>query len=437
MSEVILVPQVGQDLTEAKVVALFVKLGDPVKRGDIVAEVESEKATFEVEAFSAGVVIDLPYKAGDTATVLEPLMVLGEPGEAAADAPRTDARAEKQAEKPGPGNGGARAADGASPGPSGAVPSGGLRSSPLARRMAQANAIVLADIAGTGPRGAVVLRDVEARIRQGAAKPGKERSSAAGAGAIRTLREGSRAPVLFIHGFGGDLSTWRAFVAALDFPNAILALDLPGHGASFEAAVPSFSAMVDAVAASLEGAGHTRLHLVAHSLGAAIAIALSGRPGFEILSLTLLSPAGLGPTINGTFIAGFLAARSEAALVAQMECLVHDAKSIPAAMIRATMAAREDDAVVARQKAVAEAVFEGNTQLFSVKRELGEYTGPCHIIVGRRDRIIAIGEVEAAVPGRAALHRLEDAGHLPQLEMPSVVTALVQQAVRAGSHERL
>jgi multidrug efflux pump subunit AcrA (membrane-fusion protein) len=51
MARPILMPQVGQDLTEGKVVAIKVKLGDKVKKGDIVAEVESEKATFDVEAF--------------------------------------------------------------------------------------------------------------------------------------------------------------------------------------------------------------------------------------------------------------------------------------------------------------------------------------------------------------------------------------------------
>ena len=91
MADAILVPQVGQDLTEAKIVALNVKLGDKVAKGDIVAEVESEKATFEVEAFVAGIVISLPYGVGDLAPVLEPLMHLGQAGEtigaAAAPAP--------------------------------------------------------------------------------------------------------------------------------------------------------------------------------------------------------------------------------------------------------------------------------------------------------------------------------------------------------------
>ena len=148
MSGAILCPQVGQDLTEAKVVALHVKLGDTVKKGMIVAEVESEKATFEVEAFAAGVVIKLPYQVGDTATVLEPLVVLGSNAD-------SKPSVEQKTQAP------------AKTGKVSAQPvvqvalSGQGRSSPLARRIAANNGIQLDKIAGTGPHGAVVLRDVE------------------------------------------------------------------------------------------------------------------------------------------------------------------------------------------------------------------------------------------------------------------------------------
>ena len=95
MAEAILVPQVGQDLTEAKVVALHVKVGDQVKKGDVVAEVESEKASFEVEAFSSGTVTHIAYKLGDTATVLQPLLFVGDAGEKV-EAAASDARRRKR-----------------------------------------------------------------------------------------------------------------------------------------------------------------------------------------------------------------------------------------------------------------------------------------------------------------------------------------------------
>jgi len=83
MAKPIVMPQVGQDLTEGKLIEWCVKVGDPVKKGDILAVVESEKASFEVEAYEEGLVLELFYEAGDMATVLEPLLTLGDAGETA------------------------------------------------------------------------------------------------------------------------------------------------------------------------------------------------------------------------------------------------------------------------------------------------------------------------------------------------------------------
>jgi pyruvate dehydrogenase E2 component (dihydrolipoamide acetyltransferase) len=153
MARPILMPQVGQDLTEGKVVAIKVKLGDKVKKGDIVAEVESEKATFDVEAFETGTIIDIRYKEGDTATVLQPLMMVGEEGEGAAAASPVLKVA-------------APVAAPALVQSSAAVPSlhaaaGSGRSSPLARRLAKEAGLDIRQIPGTGPGGAVVMKDVE------------------------------------------------------------------------------------------------------------------------------------------------------------------------------------------------------------------------------------------------------------------------------------
>ncbi|ESW62273.1 MAG: hypothetical protein Q27BPR15_01910 [Rhodobacter sp. CACIA14H1] len=236
MAEAILVPQVGQDLTEAKVVELHVKLGDKVKKGDLVAVVESEKASFEVEAFSEGVVISLPWKVGDVATVLEPLMHVGAEGEVVAEArmavpdpvpPAVPQTVHTHAPLP------VSATPAHAPAPAPAQPpaqpqveakvSGGDRASPVARRVAADHGLTIGRIAGTGPRGAVVLRDVEAAV---AAAP------AGGALELRTLQSGQGTPVVFIHGFGADLSSWRPLVARIGLGSPMMALDLPGHGAS-------------------------------------------------------------------------------------------------------------------------------------------------------------------------------------------------------------
>lgn len=143
----VLMPQVGQDLTEGVVIEISVKVGDLVNKGDTVAVVESEKASFEVEAYEDGTVLQVLYKAGDTATVLEPLMFLGEAGESVGDTAE-------------PAAGNATQRDVVSEAVAMVEPSG-TRSSPLARRLAKMNGLDIEQIQGTGPKGSVVKRDVE------------------------------------------------------------------------------------------------------------------------------------------------------------------------------------------------------------------------------------------------------------------------------------
>ncbi len=415
MAEAILVPQVGQDLTEAKVVALHVKVGDQVKKGDVVAEVESEKASFEVEAFSAGTVTHIAYKLGDTATVLQPLLFVGEAGEKAPAGETVDAHAT------------ATVSSFVAPARQASLGSADRhRSSPLARRLASTNGLDISRVRGSGPRGAVVFKDIEALLKS----PGTANKAQTSL-AFRSLRDGTGTPVLFIHGFGAELAAWRPFVEQMRIANQKTGLDLPGHGASPEAAIADFDGLVDIVAAALADAGHTRLHLVGHSLGAAVAARLAVRDGFDVKSLSLISPAGLGPKVNGDFIAGYLAAQSESALKSWMQSLVHRSASLPQAMIRATLAAREGTSLVEAQKRVAAALFGGSTQLFSIREALQKYEGPCRVIVGREDLIIP-AEYADALPDHVAVHRLSGIGHLPQLEASALVGRLVSETVRAA-----
>lgn len=419
MASPILVPQVGQDLTEGKVVGLFVKPGDTVKKGDVVAEVESEKASFEVEAFESGVVLDVLYKVGDVATVLEPLMFLGEPGESIARAAPEQGRSIAEA-KPEPVAVAEARSDGAQ------------RSSPLARRLAAQAGIDLYRITGTGTRGAVIKRDIDAALEaRGSvpAAPALAPAAVADAGGltIKTLQNGTGDPVVFLHGFGAEIAAWRPFVAHVAVSNPMIALDLPAHGGSAGQGAADFEGMVDAVAAALAGAGLTRLHLVGHSLGAAVAAALAGGGGLDVRSLTLIAPAGLGPKINGDFFAGFLAADSEPALASWMRILVHNQEHLPGAMVRTTLAGRGGD----RQAKLAAVLFAGSTQLFSVRDALARYGGPARVIVGREDPIIPAEQAEN-LPGHVALNRLAQVGHLPQLEAAALAGRLVAETVRAA-----
>ena len=423
MADAILVPQVGQDLTEAKIVALNVKLGDKVAKGDIVAEVESEKATFEVEAFVSGIVISLPYGVGDLAPVLEPLMHLGQAGETIGATANVAAAAPAPAQVETP--------QAVSPQPSVAqtAETGTGRSSPLARRMAAQNGLQLDRIAGTGPRGAVVMRDVMAALQAQptlSAAPLTLRSGSS----VKSLQAGTGTPVVFLHGFGAELAAWLPLVARIAVQNPMLGVDLAGHGAAAARAVTGFDALVDDMAQRLGEAGITSAHLVGHSLGAAVAVALADRGDLDIRSLTLIAPAGLGPSINGDFVAGFVGAKTEAALRVWMQNLVHAPDRLGDAMVRAAFAARAGSATPGALDALARSLFEGNTQLFSIKPALQRLTCTCRMIFGAQDAIFKPSDADG-LPGMIGVHRLAGVGHLPQVEAGAVVGRLIAETVRS------
>ncbi|CCO47270.1 putative Dihydrolipoamide acetyltransferase component of pyruvate dehydrogenase complex [Vibrio nigripulchritudo SOn1] len=160
MATPVLMPQVGQDLEEGTLTEWMVAVGDTVKKGDVVAVVESEKASFEVETYQEGVVLELLYEEGDTTTVLEPIMYIGDPDEV-----ESPEQAEPQAEAVPAANNTSdvQSSAGTKAQPQSSTESvnhGQLGASPLARRMAANRNIDLTAVSGSGPGGAVLERDL-------------------------------------------------------------------------------------------------------------------------------------------------------------------------------------------------------------------------------------------------------------------------------------
>ena len=135
------------------------------------------------------------------------------------------------------------------------------------------------------------------------------------------LKRGAGAPIVFLHGFGADLNGWRPVHRLLPEAQPALAIDLPGHGLSALGEEASFEVLVEAARAALIEEGISEAHLVGHSLGGAVAAALSHEPGVKALSLMLIAPAGLGPETNPAFFDGFLQADTEAALTPWLHML--------------------------------------------------------------------------------------------------------------------
>ncbi len=184
----ILMPALSPTMEEGKLAKWLIKEGQAVKAGDVIAEIETDKATMEVEAVDEGKVGKLLVAEGtEGVKVNTPIAVLLGEGESAGAAP-----APKPQPSP-PAPPAAAAPPAASKGSAGVAPSGPaaaagaaaakapmprtgpaagdgrIFASPLARRLAREAGLDLAALAGSGPRGRIVKSDVEAAARNGAA----------------------------------------------------------------------------------------------------------------------------------------------------------------------------------------------------------------------------------------------------------------------------
>ena len=181
----ITMPALSPTMEEGNLAKWLVKEGDSVSAGDVIAEIETDKATMEVEAVDEGIVAKILVAAGTEAVkVNEVIAILAEEGEDVAEAakgassggaaPAPAPAGEKPAPAAAPSPAPAAQAS-ATPAPAAAAPAattGGERvfSSPLARRIAKDAGLDISAIGGSGPHGRVVKRDVEAAIAGGAGK---------------------------------------------------------------------------------------------------------------------------------------------------------------------------------------------------------------------------------------------------------------------------
>jgi pyruvate dehydrogenase E2 component (dihydrolipoamide acetyltransferase) len=194
MSIDILMPALSPTMEEGTLAKWHVKVGDTVKAGDVIAEIETDKATMEVEAVDEGVVEAILVDAGTENVKVNALIAkLAGEGESPAPPPAKPApAAEAPKAAPAPAAPVQAAGETAAPAKSApAVAPTGDRVfvSPLARRLASAANLDLKAIAGTGPHGRVVKADVEA-----AQKGGAPTAKAASASAPAAASAGAAAP---------------------------------------------------------------------------------------------------------------------------------------------------------------------------------------------------------------------------------------------------
>ncbi|MDE2581970.1 MAG: acetoin dehydrogenase dihydrolipoyllysine-residue acetyltransferase subunit [Rhodospirillales bacterium] len=228
-------------------------------------------------------------------------------------------------------------------------------------------------------------------------------------------------PAILVHGFGGDSDNWLFNIEALAQDRPIYAPDLPGHGKSGKQLLRGdLDELAKAVAAVIEETGAPRVHLVGHSLGAAVSFRVLERWPDRVASLAGIAPAGLGTTVNDGFVRAFVAAERRKDVKAALQMLFADPDQVSAAMIEGVQrftrleGAREALATIAREN------LPDGRQAASFRALAAETATPLLLVWGERDAIIDPAQGEG-LPERVAVLRLPDAGHMPQMEAAASV----------------
>jgi pyruvate dehydrogenase E2 component (dihydrolipoamide acetyltransferase) len=241
--------------------------------------------------------------------------------------------------------------------------------------------------------------------------------------------------VLLIHGFGGDRNSWLFLQEPLAGRHRVYALDLPGHGASAKdvGADNPAGVLAAAVTGVLDALGADRAHLVGHSMGGAVALAVVAANPERIASLTLIAPSGFGPEINTGYLRGFADAQTRRELKPVVGQLFADESLVTRQVVDDLLAYKRLDGVDQALHTLLGLLLDGDTQRTDSVAALAAIGGavPVSVVWGAADRVIPAAQAES-VTG-AVRYLVDGAGHMAHMERPGQVQGAIEETIaRAG-----
>lgn len=249
---------------------------------------------------------------------------------------------------------------------------------------------------------------------------------------IRYFRVGEGdTPVVFLHGFGGDLDNWLFLQTQLAASHSTIAFDLPGHGGSGKSVKDgSPQALASVILRALRALGVRRAHLVGHSFGAAVAASLAAiEPGL-CTSMTAIAPAGVGLEINSSYIQGFLGAKRRSEMAQAVSLLFADPTVVTSSMVESLLRAKRLDGAQVALQTIAAANFVDHRQVLSDPSLWSSIADRLLVIWGARDAVIPPAQIER-LPTNTTRVLIDGAGHMPHLERPNEVAAALRRHLSA------
>lgn len=394
-------PRLGETMEQGEITSWLVEVGQSFARGEAILEVETDKTVVEYPALGAGKLAEILATEGDMVIVGDPIARI-ELGDAA---DWTDAKNETVTSEPAP-----RSAPTCEPTASQQTTGERLRATPKARMFARRAYLDLGSVTGTGRRGRIEVRDVDAMLdttTEGGVRIARD---------IAYVEAGPKngSPFLLIHGFAGDHTTFALLTNGLKKAGKrVVACDLPGHGGTEIAAKSAADLTANLVDFTRQVMGTKPFHLVAHSLGAVPALALT--EVFDIASLTLLAPVGLAKVGNNSFLTTMAAPASMDALKTQLDVLTQTPTVLSDTAISEIFAEQSRNRLVDLAAALGSKQHSIQPALEKLARKI-----PVRLLLGDSDRIVGTADLVGLAP-EIAVHRFANTGHMPHWEKPRAV----------------
>ena len=259
---------------------------------------------------------------------------------------------------------------------------------------------------------------------------------------IRYVRTGIGPHVVLIHGFGSSIWTWKDVIPDLARDHDVVALDLPGFGASDQPRDLSFASLPRSVLGVMDALGIPRATLVGNSLGGATSVDVAVHHPERVLSLVLVDSAGYnlaagdrpffvrlagsraGPLLERLPLRRFLVRRALAQVF-------HDPALVTAERVEEYLAPIARPGALAALRSL-NASGDGVAALFAAR--VGDVAVPTLIVWGSDDRWIPLEQgrrFEAAIRGSRLLV-IPECGHMPQEERPAELLAAVRRFLAAA-----
>jgi pyruvate dehydrogenase E2 component (dihydrolipoamide acetyltransferase) len=361
-------PKWGLSMQLGKITAWVVGEGDEVHIGDDLADIETEKINGTLEAADAGTVRRIIARVGEDVPVSGTIALLA---------------------------------------------SAEVTESELDAAVEQARAVIDAGVPDEAA-GAPELQTADV---------GGRKISYAGAGTDGEV-------ILLVHGYGGDRNSWLFLQEPLAARYRVYALDLPGHGTSAkDVGDGSIGILAGAVTGVLDALGADRAHLVGHSMGGAVALAVAASAPGRIASLTLIAPSGFGPQINAGYLRGFADAQTRRELKPVVGQLFADESLVTRQVVDDLLAYKRLDGVDEALHTLLGLLLDGDAQAADSTAALAVVGGalPVSVVWGASDRVIPPDHAER-VTG-AARYVVDGAGHMPHMERPAQVQAAIEETI--------